>query len=309
MKTIIIAIILSALAGRASASGSKSDPDRAVAMISGAICIYLENHHALPRTWEELRTDQDVAKSLSRIDGIPSLKAYLPFFRFMPVKSDVRLQDGSKVILMSIDDFQRNGPPSLRFIVVQSPDGDIRSYQRSSILLSKDFSSSSYDLADFTGSSGNWQPELGMEPFVAPLNEKRGIRQFSSVAKEILHGRHSAWFSSKHWLIGVVLAVVAAYFLSNAGPSFRNRAFVFLSAAVLFVVVAIVLENMRDQRGLPRSWLHDFLAWAMPVAVLGMVAWMVICRRAKWRVLLGVVLLTLLGLLVVGAVTTPKVIH
>ena len=304
-------MIISALAGRSTASGSKSAPDLVVVMISGAISIYQADNHELPRSWKELRTDQDAAGHLSHMDGIPSLKAYLPFFRFMPVNSNVRLQDGSKVILMSIDnyDFQRDGPPSLRFIVVQTPDGDIKSHQRSSILLSKDFSSSSYDLADYTGSSGNWQPDPGMEPFVAPLSEKRGIRQFSIVAKELLYGRHSAWFSSKHWMIGVLLAVVAAYFLSNAGPAFRNRAFVFLSATVLFIVVAIVLENIKDQRGLPRGWLHDLVAWAMPVAVLGMGAWIAICRRAKWKALLGVVLLILLGVLVVGAVTSPQVIR
>lgn len=164
------------------ASSIRSPDQNRVIYAQNAIRLFQDKTGRLPKSWTELRQINEsntYVKILERDVEDGYKNDFIETFRFIQKDTTIRIRGKSeRVVAMGTRSMIRIRPDSFpvksRLLVVQADKGGIVVRQYNEDTASKLFELAGFDLADFTGSDGKWQPEP--EELVASLNggtEKR----------------------------------------------------------------------------------------------------------------------------------------
>lgn len=151
-----------------------------------AILIYTQKVGRTPRSLGELRSvgESDTYVKLVKemeVDGHEN--DFLQTFRFIASGSTIKIRGNSeRVIAMGTRSMLANrvGPdvPYYRILVVQTENGDIGIRQYPEESLDFMFAKAGFELSEYTGANGNWEPEKITT--TAPLDRSERIDRRSS---------------------------------------------------------------------------------------------------------------------------------
>lgn len=131
-----------------------------------SVLLYFEKTGKLPSSWHDLRQVEESNKYVDIIEGkvkYGKKNDFVKNFRFVPCGIKICIRGGTeRVIAMSTQSVtvsQSSTRPKYRLMVVQKENGGITTSQYTEEQTAKLFELAGFDLADYTGSGGKWQPE------------------------------------------------------------------------------------------------------------------------------------------------------
>ena len=164
IKSAFFLILLQTLA----CSSSAPNPDQIrVAYVQYAIRIFQETEGRLPESWHHL---QKVDKSRTYVKILEKnveegyKNDFIKTFRFVPSDTVIRIRGKTeRVVAMATRSMipLRSAPLAAesRLMVVQADNGGVVVRQYTEEQVAKLFNLAGYDIADYTGKNGKWQPE------------------------------------------------------------------------------------------------------------------------------------------------------
>jgi hypothetical protein len=143
-------------------------------MVQGAILQYHKNTNKFPTSWDDLwdnPASRPIVESLDKGTHFGKRTDMIESFRFIAPGTAIFLPGGgARVVGMMTRPMRPPPERKLRLLVIQLKDGTRGSKQVPEELLQKMFASAGFDLADYTGTKGNWASETRLRPLseIAP---------------------------------------------------------------------------------------------------------------------------------------------
>lgn len=147
-------------------------------MVQAAILQFQRDTNEFPTSWDDLWNNpasRPSVESLDRRKNFGRGTDMIESFRFIAPGTTIRLPgDGSTIIGMMTRPMRPPPDRKLRLLIVRLEDGTKGMRQIPEESLQKMFSHIGLDLADYTGSNGNWAPESRVRSLsdIAPSPER-----------------------------------------------------------------------------------------------------------------------------------------
>lgn len=235
MKSLaFIVTILFACCLNANALTAKS-PEQGAAMLWGwAIQAYFRSERKLPERWAELA---DVETSANYLHVIKKTAPdFMENYRFL--KPDIKIplgKDGERLIGMGINirnpGARARVKPIVRSIIIASNSGHVEHWTISEARLSSAFREAGFDLSNYTGPSGNWEPEPDLGNSI-PNRQASAVSNDLEIKKESDHTRKN-------------------YIGAKIGLEARTKKFVTFSVLLtilIFVTALLLRKRFKDFR-------------------------------------------------------------
>lgn len=167
MKIYLLIIVISSLCAYVGYGNTALNSDQTKNMYTQtAILKYFEKTGKLPGSWFDLRQVEESRKSVDVVEGnvkYGKKNDFVERFRFIPGGTTIRIRRGEERVIAMSNQSIRLSPsldrPKYRLIVIQLPNDGITIRQYTEKQTATLFKQAGFDLADYTGSSGKWQPE------------------------------------------------------------------------------------------------------------------------------------------------------
>lgn len=170
MKTISLFVISAMLLALppCTATTTLNLEQREFQLVQGAILQYQKDTDEFPTSWDDLwnnKASGPIVESLDQGELFGRRTDMIESFRFIASGTTIHLPgDGSRVIGMMTRPMLPPPDRKIRLLIVRLKDGTRRLKQIPEESLQKMFSEAGFDLADYTGPDGNWEPETRLRP-------------------------------------------------------------------------------------------------------------------------------------------------
>lgn len=156
-------------------------------MIQAAILQFQKDTQKFPTSWDDLWKSDASRRFVESLDDgkvIGRRTDMIESFRFIAPNTTIRIPvDGSRVAGMMTRPMRPPPDRELRLLIVELVNGTMSMKQYPEEVLRNVFSKAGFDLADYTGSGGNWASESRILP-LSGLHEQSPKADLVDVSKE-----------------------------------------------------------------------------------------------------------------------------
>lgn len=167
LSTAVFTALLSSLISCRGTTTVNSEQKEFI-LVQSAITQFQKDTNEYPRSWDDLWNNNASRPSVESLDQgrvLGRRTDMIESFRFIASGTEILLpKDGSTVIGMMIRPMRPPPETRRRFLIVKFKDGTRGVEQIEEVTLGAMFSRAGFDLADYTGPSGNWAPETRLRP-------------------------------------------------------------------------------------------------------------------------------------------------
>lgn len=171
MKILFLIFINLILGHVATCNTLRNNEGKKHSYAQASILRYFESKGSLPSSWDDLKQVPASKRYVDLIEGngrYGEKNDFVTKFRFLPSGTVIRIRGGSeRVIAMSTASLSLSQSvmrPNYRLMVVQLPNDGITTRQYTEEQTERLFEIAGFKLADYTGSTGKWEPEPKESP-------------------------------------------------------------------------------------------------------------------------------------------------